>query len=150
MDFRLKNYTTGVSAIRSIAEIEVLLASFGASAVLKEFLSDGTVQSLSFKFKDKGYKLPANVEGVFNVMYEEKKQSHRRDVAVNRVKQAYNTAWRIIRDWVNAQLSIIASGQAQPEEVLLPYLWDGKRTLYQAYKDGGLKIAASKDSDEPD
>ena len=45
-----------------------------------------------------------------------------------------------MKDWVHSQLSVIASGQAQPEEVLLPFMWDGKRTLYQAFKENRLKI----------
>ena len=37
----LKNYTTGVPADRTILEIERLLADFGASAIMKNYLKDG-------------------------------------------------------------------------------------------------------------
>lgn len=139
---KLKNYSTTVEAEKSIMEIEQLLTMFGSDAIMKEFTGDGKVRSLSFKFQNKPYKLPANVEGVAKVLYSNKKISYRRDGMANRDKNAYNVAWRILKDWLHSQLSIIASGQAVPEEVLLPYLFDGSRTLYQAYKEGRVQLKA--------
>jgi hypothetical protein len=131
---KLINYTTSVSADKSIIEIEKILSQFGASAVMKEFRTDGRIICLSFKLDGKGYKIPLNSEGVETVMYKKgaKKESQQ--------LQAYRVACRIIKDWIHAQLSLIISGQAQPDQVLLPYLWDGKRTLYEAYRDGKLQI----------
>lgn len=139
---KLKNYTTSVSVDKSIMEIERFLTMFGATHVMKEFLSDGTVKSLSFKIQNKGYKLPMNVEGVEKIMFK------RSSLTPNQRQQAYKTTWRIIRDWVHSQLSLLASGQAQPEEVLLPYLWDGKRTLYQAWKNNLIQIADKTQKEE--
>lgn len=147
MNFKLMNYTTGVSASRSIAEIEQMLALFGATATMKENTADGRITALAFKIGDKTYKLPANADGVKKVLYEGKRTSSRRDAMLNRDKNSYNVAWRIMKDWVHAQLSIIASGQAQPDEVLLPYMYDVKnnRTLYQAFKEGNLQLTHKDD-----
>jgi len=134
MEMRLKNYTTSVNADKSILEIEKFLTMFGASHVMKEYLSDGLVRTLSFKISGRGYKVPANVDGVEKVMFTRGASTQKQH------EQAYRVAWRIIRDWVHSQLSITVSGQAQPDEVLLPYLWDGKKTLYEAYKEGALQI----------
>ena len=134
------NYTTTIASEKSIMEIEKMLSLFGASAIMKEYLEDGRLRSLSFKLQEKGYKIPANIEGVYEVLYKDKRVSGKRDVMMNRKVNADNVSWRIIKDWLHAQLSIIASGQAQPDEVMLPYLWDGKRTLYQAYKEGRLQL----------
>ena len=139
---KLKNYTTSVSADRTIVEIERLLANFGASAIMKEYATDATCISLSFKLNEKGIKLPANVEGVYEVMYGEKKKAYGTNKMQGRDTQAYNTSWRIIKDWLHAQLSLIASGQATPEQVLLPYIFDGKRTLYEAYKNGAIQLSS--------
>lgn len=37
------------------------------------------------------------------------------------VEQAKRVSWRIVKDWVEAQLAIIESGQAEMGEVFMPY-----------------------------
>ena len=143
--FKLKNYTTEIPADKSIFEVEQMLASFGASAVMKQFLQDGKCYSMSFKLEDKGFKLPANAKGVYEVMYANMKERHGKNTMKNRDEQAYRVSWRIIRDWLHSQLSLIASGQAQPDEIMMPYTYDGKQTLYEAYKNGRLQLEAKKD-----
>lgn len=134
----LKNYTTQVSADRSIMEIERLLVQFGATNIMKNYQGDGRIMSLVFKLENKAYLLPANFEGVMKILYAKPTINKEHE------DRAYRITWRIIKDWIHAQLSLIASGQAQPEEVLLPYLWDGKRTLFQAYKEGRLQLTHEK------
>lgn len=142
--FNMKNYTTSVSAERSIAEIEKLLASFGATAIMKDYLEDARVHALSFKLEEKVFKLPANITGVQAILYKDKRAHHGRDVMKGREKRAYMVAWRIIKDWIHAQLSLISSGQAHPHEIFLPYMFDGKRTLYEVYVEGNLLTEGKK------
>ncbi len=130
---KLKNFSTNIKAEKTIVEIERILAMFGADAIMKEMTSDGMVYSLAFKLNGKSYKLPINVEGVYTILFKRKPSNEKVNAEFNRVKRAYNVAWRILKDWVHSQLSLIASKQAEPEQVLLPYLFDGKRTLYEAY-----------------
>jgi len=144
-DLKLKNYSTSVPAERTISEIEKMLAQFGATAVMKEYMSGGEVYLLAFKIGERSYKLPANVKGVHQVMYGDKKRYHGRDSMKHREQQSYRVAWRIIKDWLHAQLSLISSGQAEPEQVLFPYAYDGKRTLYQAWKDNGKLLSMGKE-----
>jgi hypothetical protein len=134
----LKNYTTEVAADRSVAEIEKLLVQFGATNIMKNYQGDGRITSLVFKLEDKVYQLPANFEGVMKILYAKPTINKEHE------NRAYRITWRIIKDWIHSQLSLIASGQAQPEEVLLPYMWDGKRTLFQAYKEGRLQLTHQK------
>lgn len=143
-EFKLKNYTTGIAAEKSIAEIEALLAKFGATTIQKNYMSDGKVTALAFMLGDKGYKLPVNSEGVNKILTKDKRSYHSRDNRVKHEEQAYRTAWRIIKDWLHAQLSIIASGQAQPDQVLLPYQYDGTQTLYERYKNNQLSITGGE------
>jgi hypothetical protein len=43
-------------------------------------------------------------------------------------------AWRIAKDWLEAQLAILQSEMVSIDQVMLPYLHvDGDKTLYQAY-----------------
>jgi len=141
---KLKNYTSSVPADRTIGEIERILAEFGANAIMKNMLSDGRITSLAFQMNGNAYKLPINTEGVYKTLFGESRTSHRVNAVKNREDQAYRTAWRIIKDWIHSQLSLIQSGQAQPDEILLPYAFDGKQTLYQAYKDGRLQLGEKR------
>jgi len=136
--FNIKNYTTDVPADRSIGEIEKLLSLFGATAIMKEFSLEGRIDILCFRLEKQTFKLPANVKGVNATLFEGKKDYGREALIKSREEKAYRVAWRIIKDWIHAQLSLIASGQAHPHEIFLPYMFDGKQTLYQAYMEGKL------------
>jgi hypothetical protein len=120
------------------------LSKFGADTIMKNYLSDGTCVALSFKLNGKGFKLPANQEGVYAVLY--KREGHQKNQMQNRRARAYNVSWRIIKDWLHAQLSLITSGQAQAEQVLLPFWFNGKQTLYEMFKNGTLQLGESSDA----
>lgn len=143
-NFNIKNYTTDVPAERSISEIEKILASFGASAIIKEFNPDGKVSSLLFRIENESFKLPANTDGVKEILFKGKGGQHRKDYKKSREAAADRVSWRIIKDWIHAQLSLIASGQAHPHEVFLPYMFDGKKTLYQTFVEGRLLAQKSE------
>ena len=129
----IKNYSTTIQAEKSIMEIEKILSQFGATHIMKEY-SDCLVIGMAFRFQEQGYKVPANIEGVANKIYK------RYNATKSQLKQSYNATWRLIKDWIYSQLSIIICGQAEAKEVFLPYMWDGKRTLYNAYKDGKIQL----------
>jgi hypothetical protein len=65
------------------------------------------------------------------------------DAAAGRIRRAYGTpehaarvAWRVIKDWLEAQLALIDARMAALDQVMLPYLLvDEDRTLYAAYRD---------------
>lgn len=144
--FNIKNYSTEVPAIRSIAQIEELLTLFGAEAIIKEFTSDGKVQRLSFKIEGKVFKLPANMNGVKKILYSGRRGYYGRDSMKKRDDKAYRITWRILKDWVHVQLSLILSGQAHPQEIFLPYMYDGKRTLYQKFVEEGKLLPQKSES----
>lgn len=146
--FNIKNYSTEVPAERSIAEIEKLLSSFGAEAIIKEYTSDGRIYKLSFKINNKVFKLPANIKGVKEILYSGRRGYYGRDSMKKRDDRAYRVTWRIIKDWIHAQLSLILSGQAEPMQVFFPYMYDGEKTLYQAWIEGKL-LTEGKDKEQP-
>ena len=48
-------------------------------------------------------------------------------------EHAERVAWRIVRDWLDAQLALIETQQATADQVLLPYrVLEGGRTVYEA------------------
>lgn len=146
-EFQLKNQYTTVSAEKSISDVERLLTTFGATAIMKEYYTDGRCRALMFRIGLAGYKIPVNDEGVKKCLWIGRRTSRVNGLR-SREEQAYRVAWRIIKDWVHSQLSIVKSGQASTEEVLLAYMFDGKRTLYQAYTQGALQIEGKNINEE--
>lgn len=137
-NFKIKSYTTKVNAEQSLREIEGFLRSIGSTGVMKQFNSDGVTHTLAFEINDKLFRLPLNTMGVKALLFSGNSTLSQ----VEKDKRAYRVACRCLREWVHAQLSLIASGQAEPEQVLLPYLYDGKskKTLYDKYVDNQLQL----------
>lgn len=149
----LKNYTTDVPVHRTIAEIDRVLMRCGVTGILKEFGPNETVTSITFKITGPTgpvtIRLPADEERATEALWRDyagkeiskdgktcwdaRKRKKRVDFAV----QGQRVAWRIVKDWVEIQLSMVELGQAEFLQVFLPYVYDGKRTFFAAMKDGG-------------
>ena len=146
---RLANYTSEVPASRTINEIEQLLAIFGARAVQKEY-ENGCVRAFTFTIATGGrltaIRLPVDIKAVFKVL-EKSVRRYRRGTLYRLEEQADRTAWRIMRDWLRVQLSLIELEQAEPIQVFLPYLWDDQRqqSFYGVLKLGGFKALPAAD-----
>ena len=54
-------------------------------------------------------------------------------------KQAERTAWRIVKEWVVAQMALIETEMVDMEEVFLPYMLAGDRTLYDVLSERHFK-----------
>jgi len=145
----MKNYTSGVPTDRTISKIETALARAGAGNIIKDY-TEGELSALSFTLHLDGtrlvpIKLPANIEQVEKVLMTAVKRPRRE--TMRRIKQqAARTAWRLMQDWVEVQLSLIEMNQAEAMQVFLPYVWDGKRTYFAMLKENNFKLlpAASK------
>jgi hypothetical protein len=46
--------------------------------------------------------------------------------------------WRIIKDWLYSQFSLIEIGQAKAQQIFLPYYYDGRKTFYERIEKGGF------------
>lgn len=138
------NYTTTIPADRTAGECQNLLGKSGATAVAVHFEA-GEPVGLSFRLDTphgrRDFTLPVNVEGIQRVLI--KAQGDGRfagskqaaDRYTNR-RHATNVAWRVTKDWLEANLALIAAGMATLDETMLPYLHVGpERTLYQAYRE---------------
>lgn len=135
------NYTTKISAGKTVGEIQALLAKAGCRKIVTDFDEQGEPAALTFMVPVREqpvfFALPANVEGVRLAMQKDRKIPR----SACSTDQARRVAWRIIKDWCEAQLAIIAAGQAALPEVFLPYAVgkDGQ-TLYKSLEAGNLKL----------
>lgn len=132
------NYTTLIAAEKTAGEIQALLVKAKATAVMSEY-DGGVLARLSFRITtihgDHAFQLPANIDGVFNAM----KRDHKVPVRSKTREQAARVAWRIIKDWVEAQLAIIEADMATLPQVFLPYMQIGPdETVYSRFEKHGF------------
>jgi len=140
--FKVKDYTTHISASRTQSEIEEMLVKAGAEAIMKTYRGDGRTDALTFKYQGRGYKLPSNTEKCIEVLKGIKEYRNKDRFWLS--EQAERVAWRVIRDWLDAQLSLIQIGQAEVEQVMLPYMWNGRQSLYDVMKEQRFALPNSK------
>ncbi len=145
----MKNYTSSVPVERTVAEIERVLAKGGATHVAKQY-QDGEVVSLTFTVfnpvsrREMKVRLPANPPGVAAALEREYKRTHSRSMSIaakrNIEAQAARTAWRLMLNWLEVQLSLIEMEQAEFTEIFLPYIMSGKQTFYNQLKQESFKM----------
>ena len=155
----LLNYTTSVSAPKTAAEIRAILVAHKAKSILENYGKNGELESLSFfattPYGDRSFKLPVNTEAVYSVLCKQipswakwQKYSEMRPigpheqklVALNRV-QTERVAWRIMKDWVEAQMAILEAGMVTLDQVFLPYMVTPiGSTVYESLCSGRLQL----------
>ncbi|MBW2560642.1 MAG: hypothetical protein JRE40_07285 [Deltaproteobacteria bacterium] len=137
------NYTTTVPVNRTISQIQGILVSHGAKSIMINYTDNQEPESLSFLVKagqgDLPFRLPAKVKAVEQVMWRDRLPGYKKD------GQAARVAWRIVKDWVEAQMAIIEAEMVSMEEVFLPYLLRGDRTLYQEISKRGFLLPEGKE-----
>ncbi len=136
------NYTTKIAPEKTCGEIQQKLAKAGAKAIMHEYNDDGVLIRLSFKIECHGmllpFMLPANIGKIYSILQNDNRVT-RKDKTM---EQASRVAWRIIKDWIEAQLAIVESEQADMAEVFLPYMQSGQsgQTLYKILRDSNYKM----------
>lgn len=138
------NHTTEVPAAQTVSQIVGMLARKGAQSITQDFYEDGRVKALAFVLRvgvmPIRFQLPANTDGVAGVLKKEKPFTWGRhrgssdDYYAKQKQQAERIAWRILKDWVEAQIALIESGQAEPAQVFMPYAVEKTgQTMYQIW-----------------
>lgn len=133
----LANYTSTVSPTKSLGEITKALVGAGARGIAQEYGGrDGSVTAVEFAIPMAGrheqahllhFRLPLRPAEVRRVLTEQRvKAQYLSPEHVERV------TWRVLRDWVLAQVAMIESGMLTLPEVMFPYMRaeDGD-TVYQ-------------------
>ncbi len=125
--------------------IEAKLANHGASQILKLYDDQKRVKGICFIIVMGGreipFKLPARVAECENVLRSNLSSRARPETIKKIAAQAERTAWKILLDWVEAQMAMIELAQVEIMEVFLPYLYDRqeKKTYFELIKSRGYK-----------
>lgn len=131
----IKNYTTSVAVEQTLNDLQKILSRAKASAIMTEFDPDGFANALSFRITCGGqllhFRLPVNVAGVMAALNRSKTKSNE--------AKGRRIAWRIVKDWVDSQMALIESQQAELPQVFLPYAVAANgRTLYDSVREKGF------------
>ena len=131
----LLDYTTSVPVSRTVSQVQAKLVEHGARAVMMEYDDRGRITALAFNIKmpngDLPIRLPIDAAATLRVL---QRQVYNREIPGRYAKEehAYRVAWRIIKDWVEAQMSLLETEMVRMEQIFLPYvITPGGQTVYQ-------------------
>lgn len=136
------NYTTRIGATKTLGEMQTMLAKHGAARVAVDY-DDGIPSGISFYLNTphgmRAFSLPVNMDAMHVLLVRQEqagllKAGSKADRSSR--AQAERVAWRVMKDWLSAQLALVETEMATIDQVMLPYLHvDGEKTLYAAYSE---------------
>lgn len=146
----LLNYTTTVAVDKTLAEMQRVLARAGARSILTNYDGEGNPTALSFLIAtaagDRGFRLPADTEATWRVLTRQWQKGKVPRRFVTR-EQSARVSWRILKDWLEAQLAIVETEMVAFDQVMLPYLvMDDERTLYETMKSRQFALPAPREA----
>jgi hypothetical protein len=166
----LKNYTSDVPVSQTLHRIEQVLVRCGVSGISKEYHPKitGKIVALTFcislvEGQSWQIRLPVDEEKALQALWlnyadgeklspdgsalQWNSRKHKKRAEFR--EQAERTAWKIMQDWIEVQLSMIQMQQADFQQVFLPYVWDGKQTLYDRVKTNGYRALLTRPQEHP-
>lgn len=137
----LLNYTTKIAVEKTVGEISRKLARAGAQAVMQEYNEDGSVESVCFRLHHNNqtisFRMPARIERIYVVLQNDPGVEPR----YCSMEQAARVGWRIVKDWIEAQLALVESDMVEMVEVFLPYAQRSTgETLYEALESSDYQL----------
>lgn len=128
------NYTTSIDPHRTVGEIHRLLATKGATGILTEY-AGGEPSAVAFQINRAGqqlrYRLPCRTQKIWEIL-ERQYHTGKIERRYASMEHATRVGWRIIKDWIEAQLALVESGMTTVDEVFMPYqLMEGDQTMYE-------------------
>lgn len=135
----LLNYTTSVAAEKTASEMQRLLAKAGAGSIMVNYAAGepvGLVFMISTVAGPRTFSLPVDALKVEAVLHKQGVPNRYQGPA-----QAQRVAWRITKDWLEAQLAIVETDMVRLEQVMLPYMQAGDgRTVWQLFESQALAL----------
>lgn len=150
MKKKLKDYTTEIEANKTIIEVQDILAKSGAKGIALEYDDSGNIESLFFRMVIQGgqeiaFKLPAKPQAVYDVLYKGMVGERNPNFKNARWQKSLNIAWRIMKEWLEIQFTLIKLNQVEAIEIFLPYMVTGQnRTLYSDMKENQFQLSSGQ------
>lgn len=150
------NYTTTIDVFKTVGEVQGMLAAHGAQKVMIEYDTAqqpaGLVFQISTEVGDRMFSIPVNVDSVHALLLRQGNAGKLKSLSKvqwQSREQAARVAWRVIKDWVEAQLAIIQAQMVTLDQVMLPYMRTGigSKTVFDDYRDS-LALTTGKDDSE--
>lgn len=139
----LLNYTTKIDCDKTAGEISRCLTQHGAQAIMTEYdPATSYIQALSFKItvgeQAMAFRLPCDWKPVYEILMKDPKVPR----ANSTKEQAVRTAWRIVKDWVEAQMALVETKMVTTQQVFLPYavMKDGRTLSEHAASNPGFLL----------
>jgi hypothetical protein len=134
------NYTTEVKAEKTISEIYQILLKAKAKEISFENDAEGDTTAVKFMIfffeKPLWFRIEPNYRGVLEAMKRNKTPPR-----YCNLRQAFNVAWRITKDAIEAQMAIVQSNQGEIAQVFLPFAIDAEgRTVFQVFAESRQKL----------
>lgn len=138
------NYTTMIDPLKTAGECIARLAAHGATAIGMTY-DRGKPTGLHFaidtKHGPRSYALPVNVAGTLAAL-NRAYRANRIPRSRTTVEQAERTSWRVLKDWLEAQLALIEAGVAEMPQIMLPYMLVGDgETVWTRFLDNEQQLA---------
>jgi hypothetical protein len=135
------NYTTEVAVEKTLAEITAILVRGGARSIQTEFNDRGRVAGMNFVVKTtfgmRAFHVPVETERVLKVLRAEAPPRYQT------AEQAERVSWRIIKDWLEAQITLVQLQLIGLDQALLGFMQvrpGDNRTAYELYADEQLAL----------
>lgn len=144
----LLNYTTTVAVEKTVGEIQRLLSKNGARSIQVDYDKDANPIALAFQVETelgmRGYRLPANIDAVHKTLTQQWNQGKVPRRLVTK-EQAGRVGWRILKDWTEAQMALLATRMVTLGEIMLPWMIAGQdgETVYQLFERQQLALPAA-------
>lgn len=144
--FKVKNFTSSMPVIHTIAKIEELLSKIGAMHIEKFYdagIPIGIIFSIMYNENPLSFKIPANIKSAEKLL---------REISMYRKKgtsfleaQAARTAWKLVYNWIEIQVNMIKLEQAEALQIFMPYVYDKalNKTLYQHLSETNFRMIGS-------
>lgn len=137
------NYTTKVEATQTVAEMQALLARHGARRIAVDYGPSGVPASLDFMLETphglRSFSLPVDAERMKRLLEKEEQAGRLKTGSLSvrtSLEQAERVAWRVMKVWLEAQLSLVAAELVDLDQAMFAYLQVGPtgETLYEVYR----------------
>lgn len=144
----IKNYSSQVPANRSVLKIEEKLVQHGAKNILKLYDNQklsGIAFIIPINGKEYPFRLPAKINRVEKQLLKQIKRP--RNSTTQKISdQAERTAWKLLSEWVEIQISLIELDQVELLEVFMPYLYDSNKnqTFFEKMKNNNFSMLEDK------